>query len=196
MKWPKLCVPARNRLLKLPSKFESLRKHIMTSSRTSWTGVILTGKMTFWSNKCLGKVVNTMMLGVRNHPTTLRMTPCFPRLQLQTSRTGGILTGKMTFWSNKCLAKVVCTMKTGVLDILTAVRINPYPPRLQLQTSRIGGILTGKMTFGGNKCLAKDVHNMNDETPIRMNPCPTKQHPYSCQEIGHNTFLLGYQCIQ
>ena len=39
------------------------------------TGVILMGKMTFWGYKCLTKVVHTMITGILNITTPLRMTP-------------------------------------------------------------------------------------------------------------------------
>ena len=67
-----------------------------------WIGVILTGKMTFWRDKCLAKVVHAMKTGVLNIPAPVRMTPCPSRLQLQTLWMGVILTRKMTFWGDKC----------------------------------------------------------------------------------------------
>ena len=45
LEWLKLGVPARNMCNYLPSKFESFRKHTLSSSWTSWTGGILTGKI-------------------------------------------------------------------------------------------------------------------------------------------------------
>ena len=45
-------------------------------------GVILTGKMTFWGDKCLTKVDHAMKIGVLNIPAPVRMTPCPPRFYL------------------------------------------------------------------------------------------------------------------
>ena len=45
LEWLKLGVPARNMCNYLPSKFESFRKHTLSSSWTSWTGGILRVKI-------------------------------------------------------------------------------------------------------------------------------------------------------
>ena len=45
-----------------------------------WTGGILTGKMTFYKDECLEKVVCTMKPVVLNIQSSVRMTPCPPRL--------------------------------------------------------------------------------------------------------------------
>ena len=63
-----------------------------------WMGVILTGKMTFWGDKCLTKVNHAMKIGVLSIPAPVRMPHCPPKLQLQTFWMGVILTGKMTLW--------------------------------------------------------------------------------------------------
>ena len=54
-------------------------------------------------------------------PTSVRMTPCPLRLQLQTLWTGGILMGNMTIWRVNYLAKVAHTNVTVVLNIPTSV---------------------------------------------------------------------------
>ena len=43
--------------------------------QTSWTGGILTRKITFCRDKCLTKVVHTMELNVLSIKTPVRMTP-------------------------------------------------------------------------------------------------------------------------
>ena len=49
---------------------------------TLWMGVILTGKMTIWGDKCLTKVDHAMKKGVLNIPDPIRMTPSPPRFYL------------------------------------------------------------------------------------------------------------------
>ena len=41
--------------------------------QTLWIGVILTGKMTFWEDKCLIKVYHVKKIGVLNLPAPVRM---------------------------------------------------------------------------------------------------------------------------
>ena len=47
--------------------------------QTLWMGIILTGKMTFWEDKCLTKVDHAIKIGVLNIQAPIRMTPCPPR---------------------------------------------------------------------------------------------------------------------
>ena len=142
LEWLKLGVPARNMCNYLPSKFESFRKHTLSSSWTSWTGGILTGKIMLWGEVCLVKVVHYIEKGFLNIQTPVKMTPYPPRLQFQTSWTEGILTQKMTLWGYECFGNVVQSIVAGVLNIPTPVRMTPCHPRLQFQTSWTGGILT------------------------------------------------------
>ena len=48
--------------------------HPRLQLQTLWMGVILRGKMTFWVDKCLTKVVLTMKIGILNIPTPVRLT--------------------------------------------------------------------------------------------------------------------------
>ena len=50
--------------------------------QSMWMGVILTGKMTFWGEKCLTKVDHTMKIGVLNIPALVWMTLFPPRFYL------------------------------------------------------------------------------------------------------------------
>ena len=68
-----LNIPAPVRMTYCPSRLQL---------QTLWIGVILTGKMTFWGDKCLTKVDHAMKLGVMNIPAPVRMTPCPPRFYL------------------------------------------------------------------------------------------------------------------
>ena len=78
--------------------------------QTLWIGIILTGKMIFWGDKCLTKVDHALKTGVLNIPDPVRMTPCPSRLLLQTLWMGVILTGKVTLTlfcvGLACLCKV------------------------------------------------------------------------------------------
>ena len=94
MKIGVLNIPAPVRMTPCPPRLQL---------QSLWMGVILTGKMTFWGDKCLTKVDHAMKIGILTIPAPIRMTPCPPRLQLQTLWMGVILTGKMTFWRDKCL---------------------------------------------------------------------------------------------
>ena len=57
--------------------------HPRLQLQTLWMGVILTGKMPFWGDKCLTKVHHAMKIGILNIPASVRMTPCPHTLQLQ-----------------------------------------------------------------------------------------------------------------
>ena len=46
--------------------------------QTLWMGVTLTGKMTFWGDKCSAKVDHAMKIGVLKIQTPVMMTPCPP----------------------------------------------------------------------------------------------------------------------
>ena len=45
-------------------------------------GVILTGKITFWGDKCFTKVNHAMKIGVLNVPDPIRMSPSPPRFYI------------------------------------------------------------------------------------------------------------------
>ena len=73
MKIGVLNIPAPVRMTPCPPRLQL---------QTLWMGVILTGKMTFWGDKCLTKVDHAMKIGVLNIPAPNRMTPCPPRFYL------------------------------------------------------------------------------------------------------------------
>ena len=112
--------------------------------QTLWMGVILTGKMTFWGDKCLTKVDHAMKIGVLNIQAPVRMTHSPPRLQLQTLWIGVILTEKMTFWGDKSLTKVDPALKIGVLNIPAPIRMTPCPLRFYLTNQIIQNRQTTK----------------------------------------------------
>ena len=68
-----LNIPAPVRMTPCPTRLQL---------QTLWIGVTLTGKMTFWGDKCLTKVDHAMKIGVLNIPAPIRMTPCPPRFYL------------------------------------------------------------------------------------------------------------------
>ena len=67
MKIGVLNIPAPVRMIPCPPRLQL---------QSLWMGVILTGKMTIWGDKCLTNVDHAMKIGVLNIPATIRMTPC------------------------------------------------------------------------------------------------------------------------
>ena len=66
MKIGVLNIPAPVRMTPCPPRLQF---------QTLWMGVILTGEMTFWGDKCLTKVDHAMKIGVLNIQAPVRMTP-------------------------------------------------------------------------------------------------------------------------
>ena len=73
MKTGVLNIPAAVRMTPCPPRLQL---------QSLWMGVILTGKMTFWGDKCLTKVDHAMKIGILNIPAPVRMTPCPNRFYL------------------------------------------------------------------------------------------------------------------
>ena len=119
----------------LPSKFESFRKHTLSSSWTSWTRGILRGMIMLWGEVCLVKVVCYIETGFLNIPTPVKMTPYPPRLQFQTSWTGGILTQKMTLWRDECLGASCSFYRDSCPEHLRSYQDHLCLLRLQLNKS-------------------------------------------------------------
>ena len=103
--------------------------------QTSWTGGILTQKMTLWRDECFGKVVHSIEAGFLSISTHVKMTTCPPRLQFQTLWTGGILTQKMTLWRDECLGESCSFYRDSCPEHLRSFQDHLCLLRLQLNKS-------------------------------------------------------------